>query len=251
MATGKLNTTPSNKTPKTASAKPEISNPAPISPKQQEAIDRLTSEDIPKIPMRDMTPAQRKLIQDLVGDGEKGQGINYFMLDTECRKIVARDVLHEISSAMLDDCPKSQKDCPHEDDSFIGNHFAWGASQINTDLAIAAQCEFEEDVYPEDENFFDLYRSSEYVRLRRTFLEDAEGGHSDALLKIVWRAYNAGLVSPNRLIPDSREVRQERRLRQDKADALRKAGKTRTGAEKALADATELAREPGYKGPAE
>jgi hypothetical protein len=135
------------------------------------------------------------------------------LLSPEQRMAIAREVLLEISSAKADDCPMSQNDCPDEDCSYIGNHFAWGASQVNTDLAIAAQCEMGEDIYLTDGSFCDLLRSSEYWKLRQTFLEDAEDGDSHALLAIVWRAYNAGLVSPDRLIPDSRGERQERALR--------------------------------------
>jgi len=123
-----------------------------------------------------------------------------------------------------------------DNDWLIGNHFAWGSSQINTDLALAAQCEFEEDIYLEDENFFDLLRSPMYRNLRQTFMEDAETGDSRALLNVVWRAYNAGLVSPDRLVPDTNEVRSERRMRRNEAKA----------SHKAHVDATKLAKELGY-----
>jgi hypothetical protein len=154
------------------------------------------------------------------------------ILSSEQRKAIAREVLLEISSAKAD-CPESRNDCPNEDCSFIGNHFAWGASQVNIDLAIAAQCESTEDIYPGDESFCTLLRSPEYWKLRQTFIEEAESGNSYALLMIVWRAYNAGLVSPDRLIPDSGEVRREQRMRSDEAKR----------SSRAYADAAKLVKE--------
>jgi hypothetical protein len=117
------------------------------------------------------------------------------LLSSEQRMAIAREVLLEFSSAQANDCPTVRGEGP---DNTIGNHFVWSSSQINTDLAIAAQCEFEEDIYLEDEDFFDLYRSPMYWNLRQTFMQDAEKGYSGSLLNVVWRAYKAGLVSPDR-----------------------------------------------------
>lgn len=124
-----------------------------------------------------------------------------------------RDALLEISSAKWDDCPMSRDECPDEDANFIGNHFAWSSSQINTDLALAAQCELAGDIYLEDEDFFDLFRSPMYWNLRQTFMADAMDSDSGSLLKVVWRAYKAGLASPNRLVPDTKQVRIDRALK--------------------------------------
>jgi hypothetical protein len=141
------------------------------------------------------------------------------LISPEQRKAIGREILLEVTSAQCDDCPMSYKDLGGISRDVVGNHFAWGSSQINTDLALAAQCEFEEDIFIEDDTFFDLHRSPMYRYLRKTFMEDAERGDSRALLNLVWRAYNAGLVSPDRLIPDSKQVRQDRRLRKHEREA--------------------------------
>jgi hypothetical protein len=107
------------------------------------------------------------------------------------------------------------------DCSFIDNHFVWGASQVNADLAIVAQCESEEDIFETDDVFCDLLRSSEYWKLRQTFIE----GNSYALVAIVWRAYNAGRVSPDRLIPASVEERRTRWMRKNEMRRASKAAK--------------------------
>jgi hypothetical protein len=118
-----------------------------------------------------------------------------------------REFLNRISID-LESCPK------HEKSELKDNHFAWGASQVNTDLALAAQCESEGDIGIEDDNYFDFFRSSEYQKLQRTFKEEVEDDAS-ALVNMVWRAYNAGLLSPERLEPDSAYVRAERRRIRD------------------------------------
>jgi hypothetical protein len=41
-------------------------------------------------------------------------------------------------------------------------------------------------------------------------MAEAEKDDEDAVLNLVWRAYNAGMYSPERRHPDSREVRGER-----------------------------------------
>lgn len=132
------------------------------------------------------------------------------------RKVVRRDVLLSITSDYTSTCPE---------DHPAGNHFAWGGSQVNTDLAQAAHCESEGDINLEDGTFFALLASSEYQRLKQTFMEEAEKGDEDAVLNLVWRAYNAGMYSPERRHPDSREVRQERHQHREKAEASRRAAK--------------------------
>lgn len=122
------------------------------------------------------------------------------------------EFLDWITSSLADDTPASLVPSVLDDEWWlIGNHFAWRGSQVNTDLALAAQCELEGDVYTEDDTYFDFYSSSEYLNLRRTFLDDARKAHTNALVKVVWRAYNAGRLSPDRLSPDSSETRFLRR----------------------------------------
>jgi hypothetical protein len=186
------------------SQEPATSNPTPLSPAQQAAIDRLVSgtDNIRwNLPMREWSPAHRKLIQDMAGDGVEGKVLNFHALDKECRKVIRRDVLLSITDDYTSTCPE---------DHPAGNHFAWGGSQVNTDLAQAAHCESEEDIFLEDGTFFALLASSEYQRLKQTFMEEAEKGDADAVLNLVWRAYNAGTYSPERRHPDSNEVRRGR-----------------------------------------
>ncbi len=92
--------------------------------------------------------------------------------------------------------------------------FALGASQVNADLALAAQCESEGDIGIEDDEYIDFLLSSEYQTLQSTFIEEVQNDVY-ALVNLVWRAYNAGRLSPDRLEPDSAYVRKERRRRAD------------------------------------
>jgi hypothetical protein len=62
-----------------------------------------------------------------------------------------------ITSSLADGTPTSRTEVP--DDGLVGNHFAWRGSQVNTDLATAAHCELEGDVYTEDDIYFDFYSS--------------------------------------------------------------------------------------------
>jgi hypothetical protein len=140
------------------------------------------------------------------------------------RKVVKRDVLLSITDDYTSTCP-SPKDGQGHDDFLIGNHFAWGGSQVNTDLAQAAHCESEEDIHLEDETFFAFLASSEYRKLKQTFMDEAEKEDKDAVLNLVWRAYNAGTYSAERRHPDSREVRQERHQHREKAEASHRAAK--------------------------
>jgi hypothetical protein len=96
------------------------------------------------------------------------------------------------------------------------NPFAWGDSQLNTDLALAAQCESENDFRLEDDDYFDFFLSSEFGRLQQTFKMELEGGEeASPLVNIVWRAYKAGRLSTDRLEPESAHVREERRRVRD------------------------------------
>jgi hypothetical protein len=101
----------------------------------------------------------------------------------------AREILLAVSSARPYVKP--------EDDPFL-----WGSATVNTDLAQAAQCELDGTVN-EDEGsgYFELVRSPMYWKLRDAFVEAAEQGNRYAFVRAVWRAYNAGLMSPNRFIP--------------------------------------------------
>jgi hypothetical protein len=87
-----------------------------------------------------------------------------------------------------------------------------------------------------DEDFFDLFRSPMYWNLRQTFMEDCVNGDSCSLLKMVWRAYKAGKASPDRLIPDTKQVRMERAQQR----------RTSKAAHKEYIDAMKLAKELGY-----
>jgi hypothetical protein len=128
----------------------------------------------------------------------------------EQRKEIAREVLLEISSHSW----------PHEyarSGDPESDQYLWGAMQVNVDLALAARCELSEDIYLEDGDYFALLRSPMYLNLIKTFMKDAMQGDETSLLKVVWRAYKAGLASPDRLIPDTKEVRRERFQRQQRA----------------------------------
>lgn len=192
MATSKSNKAPrsSNKKLQTkpiASANPATSQPTSLAPEQQK-----TGVD----------------------------NIPWNLLDKERQKVVRRDVLLSITSDYT--CPPPEGDSK---DFLVGNHFAWGASQVNIDLGVAAYCESKEDIYLEDRNFLALYGSSEYQKLKQTFMVEAEKDGEDAVLNLVWRAYSAGTYSPERCHPHSREVREERQRHREKAEASRKAAK--------------------------
>jgi hypothetical protein len=128
----------------------------------------------------------------------------------ELRKEIAREVLLEISSY----CWPAEEYASNTEGPYL-----WGATQVNADLALVARCELCEDIYTEDSDFFALLRSPMYRSLVQQFMEDAMGGDESSLLKAVWRAYKAGLASPNRFIPDSKEVRHERRLNRQALEA--------------------------------
>jgi hypothetical protein len=81
---------------------------------------------------------------------------------------------------------------------------------------VAAHCELEEDFAIDDcadSGAWDLLASPMYWQLRQTFVEAGSDGSGYAFLEAIWRAYNAGRLSPNRLTPDSEEMRSERSMR--------------------------------------
>jgi hypothetical protein len=133
---------------------------------------------------------------------------------TSDRKAIVREFLNGISIEEIPQPPKSVEQAGGGRADLVNNHFACGASQVNTDLALAAQCESEGDIYTEDDTFFDLCASSEYLKLRQTFVDGALGSRY-ALSELVWRAYNAGRLSSDRLEPASAYARTERRRREE------------------------------------
>jgi hypothetical protein len=95
----------------------------------------------------------------------------------------------------------------------FGNHFLWGAYQENTDLALAAECESENDINIDGpEPIFNFTRCPMYWKLRQQFVKDAASGDEHSFLYAIWRAYNAGRLSPDRLAPRTPAERQEYRL---------------------------------------
>lgn len=187
-----------------------VESESTIDPRWKEVLQM----EIPNGDLNLLSREQRSLIQSLLvpdsptNDSDDSPCLSFHLLSSRTRKSIARDVLLDISSAKWDDdCPESGED---DDDSLVGNHFAWRSSQINTDLTVAAHCEMEGDIYLEDEDFFNLFRSDMYWNLRQTFMEDAVNGDGCSLLKVVWRAYKAGQASPDRLIPDTNEARIKR-----------------------------------------
>jgi hypothetical protein len=56
-------------------------------------------------------------------------------------------------------------------------------------------------------------------------MAEAEKDDEDAVLNLVWRAYNAGMYSPERRHPDRREVREQRQRHREKAEASRRVAK--------------------------
>jgi len=120
----------------------------------------------------------------------------------------------EIEKAFISEISGYQSNWKSADSekSVYGSQFLHTASQINADFTIAAQCEFEKDFCLEDPDpdFCDLCRSVMYWKLRETFIEDALQGDATAFATAIWRAYNAGRVSPDRFIPATRGQRNAR-----------------------------------------
>jgi hypothetical protein len=147
---------------------------------------------------------------------------------TTDRDALIQEVLDAISwNDMSAEAPPTDRegDGVHADNKFlVNNHFAYNASQVNVDLALAADCEFSRDFSADDDSEYNFYCSSEYEKLRQTFLDELRGAiqaklekepHVDPLLRVVVRAYNAGRLCPERREPDSAHVRRERIRRRD------------------------------------
>jgi hypothetical protein len=85
--------------------------------------------------------------------------------------------------------------------------FLWGSARVNADLALAAHGELEGTVNTHDElednssaSLYQLINSAMFSRLRDAFIEEAEKGSRLSFARAMWRAYNAGLMSPDRFI---------------------------------------------------
>jgi hypothetical protein len=133
------------------------------------------------------------------------------------RESIIQEFLNAITSDITpEDPPTEASTGSFHDACLVNNHFAYNASQVNVDLAMAAGCEAGGDFGEMDFTYLDFYGSSEYGKLRQTFLENVKAnlkskdGKVDALVMAVYRAYYAGLLSPDRKEPDSAAVRQER-----------------------------------------
>jgi hypothetical protein len=84
--------------------------------------------------------------------------------------------------------------------------FVWGSARVNADLALAAHGELRGAIDQHEEDspgaaLYQLINSAMYSRLRDAFIEEAEAGSRLSFARAMWRAYNAGLMSPNRFIP--------------------------------------------------
>jgi hypothetical protein len=158
---------------------------------------------VPKTPRTKATAANREAIIQKV-------------LDATCDDILTLHPPKEVTNYF----PDTKRTDSH-DENLVNNYFAYGASQVNTDLAVAAECEACNDFGPQDNDWLDFCISTEYGKLRRTFLEDVKAnlagktGRVDPLLNAVYRAYYAGMLSPERKEPYSTYDRIERHRRRD------------------------------------
>jgi hypothetical protein len=128
-----------------------------------------------------------------------------------------RDFLMKISSQNYSEEREFSQLWEGEDnknnDEVFGNCFLWGAYQENTDLAIAAECEAEDDISIDGPDpIFNLTRCPMYWKLRQQFVKDAASGDEHSFLYAIWRAYNAGRLSPERLVPRTPEERRSERM---------------------------------------
>jgi hypothetical protein len=147
------------------------------------------------------------------------------------REAIIQEVLDAVSWTDMSPEDPPKRDSGYSQDFFINNHFAFNASQVHTDLAMAAQCEANNCFSSDDGDALDCYSSSEYGKLRQTFLDelrDAVQGraekkpHVDPFLNLFLRAYNAGRLCPERREPDSAYVcrqRHQERVEQKRAAA--------------------------------
>jgi hypothetical protein len=85
-------------------------------------------------------------------------------------------IIQEVLDAMfLGDCsdqpPITSLNGYEDEDFLINNHFAYSASQLNADLALAAQCELERDFDFDvtDDDALEFYNSSEFGRSKRSW----------------------------------------------------------------------------------
>lgn len=94
----------------------------------------------------------------------------------------------------------------------MGNEapLSFASSQIDTDFALAAQLEVEGDLSIDnmDQGFFDLFRSATYWTLRDAFVKAALVGDEYAFMSAVWRGYNAGRVSTDRFVANTKKSTQ-------------------------------------------
>ncbi|WP_158792448.1 hypothetical protein [Granulicella sp. L60] len=132
-------------------------------------------------------------------------------------EVLFRDLLMKISSQSYTEereFPEPWEDeKQNQSEEHFGNHFLWGAYQENTDLALAAECESENDINIDGpEPIFNLTRCPMYWKLRQQFVKDAASGDEHSFLYAIWRAYNAGRLSPDRLTPRTPAERREYRL---------------------------------------
>jgi hypothetical protein len=131
---------------------------------------------------------------------------------------IRETIIQEVLDAMsLGDCsdppPTSVSGYGYDDEDFlINNHFARSASQLNADLALAAHCELEGDFdfNETDDDDLEFYKSSEFDKARKTFVDDLKE-RIRANLDFARRMRYSGLLSPERKEPDSDYVRAERR----------------------------------------
>jgi hypothetical protein len=105
---------------------------------------------------------------------------------TKKEKEALREVLLAISSAKSYQKPD---EC----------QFLWGSSAFNTDLARLAQAQLDGTL--ESTGIYEMILSPMYWKLRESFVEDSEDGDRYSFARVVWRAYNAGLMSSHRITP--------------------------------------------------
>jgi hypothetical protein len=143
------------------------------------------------------------------------------------REAIIQEVLDAMHLGDLSDHPPTTSVSGREHEDFlINNHFAYCSSQLNADLAAAAHCELEGDfeLRVDDDDALDFYNSSEYEKAKQTFLDDVQERLrarapnekraptvDDPLGNFARRMRYSGLLSPERMTPDSEYVRRERR----------------------------------------